>query len=92
MAPARCPRVADRAGGIDRHQNGDDPAARRVTRQAGIGAASAGARAHIFYWAYLGFALSRPKMARERLETLLEELAALAEATSPASLVPERTT
>src|ERR1700686_5484755 len=46
----------------------------------GIGAASAVARARIFYWAYLGFALSRPKLAREQLETLLEELAALAEA------------
>jgi AcrR family transcriptional regulator len=50
-----------------------------ILASAGIGAASAVARAHILYWAYLGFALSRPKLARERLETLLEELAALAE-------------
>jgi AcrR family transcriptional regulator len=51
-----------------------------ILASAGIGAASAAARAHILYWAYLGFALSRPKLARERLATVLEELAALAEA------------
>jgi len=47
-----------------------------ILASAGIGAPAA-ARAHILYWAYLGFALSRPKLARERLETLVEELAAL---------------
>jgi AcrR family transcriptional regulator len=54
-----------------------------ILTAAGIGAASAVARAHILYWAYLGFALSRPKLTRERLETLVEELAALAEPDSP---------
>ena len=49
-----------------------------ILAAAGVGSAAAFARARILYWAYLGFALSRPRLARERLETLIEELAALA--------------
>jgi AcrR family transcriptional regulator len=51
-----------------------------ILAAAGIGSAAAFARARILYWAYLGFALSRPKLARQHMETLLAELAALAEA------------
>jgi AcrR family transcriptional regulator len=51
-----------------------------ILAAAGVGSAAAFARARILYWAYLGFALSRPKLARQQLETLLTELAALGEA------------
>jgi AcrR family transcriptional regulator len=48
-----------------------------ILAAAGIGSAAALARARILYWAYLGFALSRPKLARQQVDTLLAELAAL---------------
>jgi AcrR family transcriptional regulator len=51
-----------------------------ILAAAGVGTAAAFARARILYWAYLGFALSRPKLARRQLDRLLAELAALAEA------------
>jgi AcrR family transcriptional regulator len=51
-----------------------------ILAAAGVDTASAFARARILYWAYLGFALSRPKLARRHLERLLAEFAALAEA------------
>jgi AcrR family transcriptional regulator len=44
----------------------------------GIGARETSARAHILYWAYVGFALSRRQMDRRSLGALLDELAALA--------------
>jgi AcrR family transcriptional regulator len=49
----------------------------RLLTAAGVRPAAARARAHILYWAYLGFALSGRPVPRVRLEAVLAELAML---------------
>jgi hypothetical protein len=46
----------------------------RLLVEAGIAPSLAATRAQLLYWAYLGAALSRSRLAGERLERIVEEL------------------